>query len=63
MTKLGSGTWTLSGASTFTGGLTVKSGTLIGKTSASAFGAGTITLGDTSGTAAASLLVGTTVQL
>ena len=51
----------LSGVNTFTGtGLTIKSGTVLGTTSASAFGAGNITLGDTTGTASATLLEGTT---
>ncbi|MDO8675227.1 MAG: filamentous hemagglutinin N-terminal domain-containing protein [Candidatus Omnitrophota bacterium] len=45
----------LSGANTFTGsGLTLKAGKVFGSVSA-AFGAGTVTLGDTSGTAAVEL--------
>ncbi|GEM_PF-3769849 len=49
---------TLSGANTFTSGLTIKAGTVQAETSNSAFGGsgtGTITIGDTSGTANASL--------
>ncbi|MGA2499796.1 MAG: hypothetical protein ABSH20_18830, partial [Tepidisphaeraceae bacterium] len=46
----------LSGANTFTGGLTIKAGTVSGTTNATAFGAGAITLGDSSGIAAATLL-------
>jgi autotransporter-associated beta strand protein len=56
--KTGLGTLTLSGANTFTGGLTIKAGTVIGLTNASAFGGsgtGTITIGDTSGAADATL--------
>src|SRR5439155_14578874 len=48
---------TLSGVNTFTGGLTIKKGTVNGTTSASAFGAAAsvITLGDTSGSSDATL--------
>ena len=54
-------TLTLSGANTFTGGLTIKSGTVIATTSASALGAGAVTLGNSAGgNNAASLLIGTT---
>lgn len=55
--KDGAGTLTLGGASTFNGGFTVKGGTVIGS-SATSFGAaaGTITLGNTTGSANASLL-------
>jgi autotransporter-associated beta strand protein len=63
LSKTGSGTLDLSGANTFTGGLTIKAGTVQGDTSASAFGGsgtGAITLGDTTGSNAATLLVGTT---
>ncbi|MCX5810336.1 MAG: filamentous hemagglutinin N-terminal domain-containing protein, partial [Proteobacteria bacterium] len=66
MTKTGAGTLTLSGANTFTGGLAIKSGTVSGTTSANAFGAGTITLGDSAGSANATLnggLVGTFANL
>lgn len=55
--KEGAGTLLLGGASTFTGGFVVKNGTALASASA-AFGAaaGTITLGDTSGSKSASLL-------
>ncbi|WP_395737791.1 autotransporter-associated beta strand repeat-containing protein [Prosthecobacter sp.] len=55
--KDGAGTLSLSGASTFTGGVVVKNGTLYGGSS-TAFGtaAGTITLGNTSGSLSASLM-------
>jgi autotransporter-associated beta strand protein len=52
ISKTGAGQLTLSGANTFTGGLTIKAGTIYGSGSANAFGGsgtGTITLGDTSG--------------
>lgn len=51
------GTTTLSGANTFTGGLTIKAGTVSGTISANAFGAsaGVITLGAGSGSANATL--------
>jgi fibronectin-binding autotransporter adhesin len=50
-------TMTLSGTNTFTSGLAIKAGTVIGQTSANAFGANTstITLGNTSGSASATL--------
>lgn len=49
LTKNGTGTLTLStAANTFTGGLTIKSGTVNGTVAAS-FGAGAIVLGDTTG--------------
>jgi fibronectin-binding autotransporter adhesin len=55
----GTGTLVMGGANTFTGGILVKSGTLQKNGSspgtATAFGAGTITLGDTTGTATASI--------
>ena len=54
-------TLTLSGVNTFTGGLTIKSGRIMAITSASALGAGAVTLGDSAGGSnAASLLIGTT---
>ena len=52
LTTVGTGTVTLSAANTFTGGLIIKSGTVIGKTSTSAFGGsgtGTITIGNSAG--------------
>ena len=58
LSKIGTGALTLSGANTFTGGLTIKAGTVNGTTSANAFGGsgtGVITLGDTSGSASATL--------
>lgn len=55
ITKSGTGTLTLSGVNTFTGNLSILSGTVIGTTSASAFGAGTIIIGDTAGSANATL--------
>lgn len=55
--KEGAGTLSLGGVNTFTGGVLIKNGTLMGATS-TAFGtaAGTITLGDTGGTTSASLM-------
>ena len=44
LTKTGSGTWTLSGANTFTGPVTVSAGTLVATTSANALGTGAATL-------------------
>ncbi len=51
----GSGITTLSGANSFSGGLTIQRGTVTGGTSAQAFGTGPITLGDSSGSANATL--------
>ncbi|MEZ0388926.1 MAG: beta strand repeat-containing protein, partial [Verrucomicrobium sp.] len=45
LTKAGNGTQTLTGASTYTAGTTVRQGRLVG-TSSTAFGTGTILLGD-----------------
>ncbi|MDZ4289730.1 MAG: autotransporter-associated beta strand repeat-containing protein, partial [Prosthecobacter sp.] len=56
--KDGSGTLTLNGANTFTGGFTIRAGTAIGGVAA-AFGTGTITLGDVAGSSDASLRVST----
>lgn len=57
LVKTGDGALTLSGNSTFTGGITIKAGYLITGNSAGALGGATnaITLGDTSGSAAAVL--------
>lgn len=57
----GAGSLTLSNTNTFTGGLTIKGGTLIAATTVAALGAspGAITLGGTSGTQAAALLLST----
>ena len=62
LTKLGTGALTLSGVNTFSGGLAIQSGTVTALTSASALGAatGSVTLGVSGGTSAATLLVGTT---
>jgi autotransporter-associated beta strand protein len=53
--KTGSGLWVLEGAKTFSGGLTVREGDLRIAGNAAAAGIGSITLGDTTGTANASL--------
>jgi autotransporter-associated beta strand protein len=60
--KTGTSTLILSGANTtnFTGGLTVRQGTLQLQTSASAGGTGAITLGNTTGSDAATLQAATT---
>lgn len=58
LSKVGAGTFVLSGANTFSNGLTIKAGTVSLTTSTSAgggSGTGTITLGDTSGSIAATL--------
>jgi autotransporter-associated beta strand protein len=55
ITNTGNGITTLSGANTFSGGLTVKQGTVSGTTSTQAFGTAGILLGDTSGSANATL--------
>ena len=64
LTKTGSGTLTMSGANTFSGGLTVRAASVIALTSNRALGgtagAGIVTIGDTSGATAVSVLVGTT---
>ena len=54
ITKAGAGTLTLSGVNTFSGGTTIQAGTLSG-TVAAAFGTGTITIGDSSGSNNATL--------
>ncbi|MDD2777142.1 MAG: autotransporter-associated beta strand repeat-containing protein [Gallionella sp.] len=63
LTKLGVGTLTLTGANTFAGGLAINAGTVLGKTSASVFGSGAITLGDSVGSNAATLLVGSNLPI
>ncbi|HTE46980.1 MAG TPA: autotransporter-associated beta strand repeat-containing protein, partial [Gemmatimonadaceae bacterium] len=62
VTMSAAGTLVLSGANTFTGGLVIKSGTVNGAASATAFGAvsSVITLGDVSGSADATLNAGFT---
>ena len=58
LVKSGVGQLTLSGSNTFSGGLTIKSGTVLANTSASALGgsgSGSVILGDTAGTANATL--------
>lgn len=54
--KDGTGSWTLSVANTFTGGLTVKNGTLHVNGNNAAMGNGTVYLGDTSGSANVTLV-------
>lgn len=57
LTKLGTGTQTLTGLNTFGGGLTVKAGTVLNTAiSIQPVGTGTITLGDSSNTGAAAML-------
>lgn len=51
----GTGVTALSGANTFSGGLTIQQGTVSGSTSTQAFGSAGILLGDTSGSANATL--------
>jgi len=53
LAQSGAGQLTLSGANTFTGGLTIKAGTI--EINVNAAGTGTITLGDSSGSANATL--------
>lgn len=59
--KTGTGLWVLEGAKTFSGGLTIREGELRLAGNAAAAGTGAITLGDTSGTAAATLTVASSV--
>ena len=59
--KTGTGLWVLEGAKTFSGGLTVREGELRIAGSAAAAGSGSITLGDTGGTAAATFSVSSSV--
>ena len=55
LTKTGTGTLSLGGANTFNGGLLIKEGTVVGITVAGAFGTGAITIGDSTGSANATL--------
>jgi autotransporter-associated beta strand protein len=55
--KTGSGTLTLGGQNFFTGGLTIKAGTVQLANSSTSGGAGVIKLGDTTGSAAATLQI------
>lgn len=55
ITNTGAGITTLNGANTFSGGLIIQQGTVSGTTSTQAFGSGSISLGDTSGSANATL--------
>ena len=48
--KVGSGTLTLQGNNSFTGGLTIKNGTVESKTTQTTLGSGTVTMGGTSST-------------
>jgi autotransporter-associated beta strand protein len=61
LTKVGTGKVILTGANTFANGVTVQAGTLELQTSAAAAGTGTILLGDTTGTAAATLQGGSSL--
>jgi len=67
VTKSEAGTLILSGVNTFTGGLNILSGTVEATTSDKALGGatgtGTVTIGDTSGSADATLLIGTTALI
>jgi autotransporter-associated beta strand protein len=57
ITKTGNGTLALGGSNTFGGGLNVHEGSLIAQTNASALGGGAVYLGNTTGSANASLLM------
>ena len=57
LTKLGAGTLALTNANTFSGGLYIKSGAVFGSTSPTALGTGTNFLGDTGGSASATLAI------
>ena len=60
LAKTGAGTQTLAAVNTFSGGLSVLGGTLISDVSGNALGSGTLTLGDTSGSANAALQMNNT---
>ena len=60
ITNVGAGALTLTAANGFTNGLYVNAGTVIATTSATALGQGTIYLGNTGGSASATLAVGGT---
>ena len=53
--KAGTGVLTLTGSNLFSGGLTIAAGSVVTGSNGRAFGSGTITIGDSSGTANASL--------
>jgi fibronectin-binding autotransporter adhesin len=57
-TQAGTGTTTLNATNTFSGGLIIKTGTLANASNVNSLGSGTITLGDSSGFANATLSVG-----
>ena len=57
LTKTGSGTLTLGGANTFTGGLIIQNGTVEAKTTNAALGAGTVAMGGV-GSSGATLVTG-----
>jgi autotransporter-associated beta strand protein len=61
VTKMGSGTVTLSGTNTFSGGLNIKAG-MVSLGYATSAGSGTITLGDTTGNNSATLNISAAVS-
>jgi fibronectin-binding autotransporter adhesin len=62
LTKAGDGTLTLSGTSAYSGGTTVKAGTLVLGANAAAAGSGGIFLGDSSGSSNATLQVSNNIS-